>query len=72
MHLSGERTPVGVRMNNPPANIPEHWPLCHAGRKFPASIWNPPSNNQDSFTHSSVNIERVVEFRNGTSKPGVW
>lgn len=27
---AGERTPVRVRMNAPPASIPEHWMFCHA------------------------------------------
>ncbi|KAG7091868.1 hypothetical protein E1B28_008269 [Marasmius oreades] len=30
----GERTPVGVRLNNQPANIPEHWSLCKTARQM--------------------------------------
>ncbi|KNZ82271.1 putative acid phosphatase SPBC4.06 [Termitomyces sp. J132] len=32
----GERTPVGVRLANVPALIPEHWLLCKAARQFHA------------------------------------
>jgi hypothetical protein len=68
----GERTPVGVRMQNPPGNIPEHWLLCQAGRRFSAAVWEPARNKQELYTVGSVDIERVVEFRNGSDKFGVW
>lgn len=69
---TGERTPVGVRMNGPPGNIPEHWVLCEAGRKFSAAVWEQPTNDNELFTPNTVDITRVVEFKNGTSRPGVW
>ncbi|KIM33840.1 hypothetical protein M408DRAFT_325425 [Serendipita vermifera MAFF 305830] len=65
----GERTPVGVRMSDPPASIPEHWLLCQAGRKFSAAVWDSSMNNE--LRTSTVKLERVTEFRNGSSKPGV-
>ncbi|CAA7268373.1 unnamed protein product [Cyclocybe aegerita] len=34
----GERTPVGVRMTGPPANIPEHWIMCRTARRFRAAV----------------------------------
>ena len=68
----GERTPVGVRMQNPPGNIPEHWLLCQAGRRFSAAVWEPARNKQELYIVGSVDIERVVEFRNDSAKPGVW
>lgn len=59
-------------MNNPPASIPEHWLLCKAGRQFSAAVWEPAKNKQELYSVGSVDIERVVEFRNGSSTPGVW
>jgi hypothetical protein len=67
--FAGERTPVRVRMQG---NIPEHWLLCQAGRKFSAAVWEPAKNNQEPYTVGSVNVERVVELRNSSAKPGVW
>lgn len=72
MVLTGERTPVGVRMNNPPANIPEHWLLCQAGRKFSAAVWEVPLHKHAPYSVGSVDIERVVEFRNRNATLGVW
>lgn len=68
--LQGERTPVGVRMNGPPANIPEHWLLCQAGRKFSAAVWDSSPGTEAPL--STVQVERITEFRNGSSKAGVW
>ncbi|PIL27692.1 hypothetical protein GSI_10845 [Ganoderma sinense ZZ0214-1] len=34
----GERTPVGVRMAGPPANIPENWMFCNIARQFRAAV----------------------------------
>ncbi|KAI0702036.1 phosphoglycerate mutase-like protein [Cerioporus squamosus] len=34
----GERTPVGIRMAGPPANIPENWMFCHTARQFRAAV----------------------------------
>jgi len=68
----GERTPVGVRMNGPPANIPEYWLLCQAGRKFSAAVWDSLPSAHGVYTPASVQVERVVEFRNSSSRPGVW
>jgi acid phosphatase len=70
--FAGERTPVGVRMQNSPGNIPEHWLLCHAGRKFSAAVWEPGRNKEELYTVGSVDVERVVEFNNSSAKPGVW
>lgn len=67
----GERTPVGTRMNNPPANIPEHWPLCRGGRKFSAGILQATENKQALYSPGTIDIERVVEFRNGSSTSGI-
>ncbi|KAF9041275.1 histidine phosphatase superfamily [Panaeolus papilionaceus] len=34
----GERTPVGVRMTNAPANIPEHWNMCKTASRFRSAV----------------------------------
>ncbi|EJD05488.1 phosphoglycerate mutase-like protein [Fomitiporia mediterranea MF3/22] len=34
----GERTPVRVRMAEPPASIPAHWTLCRTARQFHAAV----------------------------------
>ncbi|KAF6747164.1 histidine phosphatase superfamily [Ephemerocybe angulata] len=34
----GERTPVGVRLAGPPANIPEHWNMCNSARRFRSAV----------------------------------
>lgn len=34
----GERTPVGIRMSDPPASIPEHWMMCKTARRFRAAV----------------------------------
>ncbi|KAG8830654.1 hypothetical protein FRC18_007770 [Serendipita sp. 400] len=67
----GERTPVGVRMNRPPASIPEHWPMCFAGRKFSAPVWEPSTILNEAYSAATVDLNRVVELRNGSATPGV-
>ncbi|KAH7869116.1 histidine phosphatase superfamily [Lentinula edodes] len=59
----GERTPVGVRLAGPPANLPEHWMMCKTTRRFQASV-NAPGigNGMDEFQQS----RRVVERADGT------
>ncbi|KAJ3918747.1 histidine phosphatase superfamily [Lentinula edodes] len=59
----GERTPVGVRLAGPPANLPEHWMMCKTARRFQASV-NAPGigNGMDEFQQS----RRVVERADGT------
>ncbi|KAG2003286.1 hypothetical protein CC2G_003902 [Coprinopsis cinerea AmutBmut pab1-1] len=34
----GERTPVGVRLAGPPANVPEHWNMCHTAQRFGSAV----------------------------------
>ncbi|KAG8814965.1 hypothetical protein FRC19_001371 [Serendipita sp. 401] len=67
----GERTPVGVRMNRPPASIPEYWPMCFAGRKFSAPVWEPSTILNEAYSAATVDLNRVVELRNGSATPGV-
>ncbi|KAJ3866489.1 histidine phosphatase superfamily [Lentinula novae-zelandiae] len=59
----GERTPVGVRLAGPPANLPEHWMMCKTARRFQASV-NAPGigSGMDEFQQS----RRIVERADGT------
>ncbi|KAF8828180.1 hypothetical protein HHX47_DHR4001021 [Lentinula edodes] len=65
----GERTPVGVRLAGPPANLPEHWMMCKTARRFQASV-NAPGigNGMDEFQQS----RRVVERADGTHNESQW
>ncbi|TFK71894.1 phosphoglycerate mutase-like protein [Pluteus cervinus] len=54
----GERTPVGVRLAGPPANIPEHWLMCAAGRRArPLDLEN-----------SQVQLEKVSHVHKGVER----
>lgn len=65
----GERTPVGVRMANPPASIPEHWPFCTTARQFRASVIGVPKGvNEDE----QLPLRKVVERPDGTVVEGEW
>ncbi|KAI5121801.1 hypothetical protein M0805_009793 [Coniferiporia weirii] len=68
----GERTPVRVRMSDPPASIPAHWLECQTARRFSAAVetlggttWGPlQSENTD------VSPVKVVERADGTAVDG--
>lgn len=64
--LVGERTPVGVRMADPPANIPAFWNLCKTGRRFKAAVTG---NNNASET---LEVLRLSERRDGDAHEGEW
>jgi len=63
--LTGERTPVSIRMSEAPANIPARWLLCKEGRKFEAAV-------ADLTGSSTLHIERVVEKEDGSLESGEW
>ena len=65
--LVGERTPVGIRLNGPPAHIPEHWLMCKAGRRFKAAVWGPTDGDK-----GSLQVHRLVERKDGTSYESEW
>ncbi|PPQ68920.1 hypothetical protein CVT24_007664 [Panaeolus cyanescens] len=44
----GERTPVGVRMTNAPANIPEHWNMCRTASRFRSAVHDTLSGHKTS------------------------
>jgi len=62
---TGERTPVSIRMSEPPANIPSTWLLCKEGRKFEAAVAN-------LTGVGTLRVERVVEKEDGSLESGEW
>ncbi|QRV81942.1 histidine phosphatase family containing protein [Ceratobasidium sp. AG-Ba] len=60
----GERTPVGIRMNNSPGNIPAFWNLCKSARRFKAAVLG------YNGTSSSIEIERLSERADGYAEEG--
>ncbi|EPS97439.1 hypothetical protein FOMPIDRAFT_1025048 [Fomitopsis schrenkii] len=72
----GERTPVGVRMADPPASIPEHWMFCHTARSLHAAVASASpaipgmKGDREAQYQESVQTVRVVERSDGTATPG--
>ncbi|KAH9939851.1 phosphoglycerate mutase-like protein [Amylocystis lapponica] len=75
----GERTPVGVRMSEPPGSIPEHWMFCNTARAFRAAVAS--TNRSSRGAHLSAGqhgegaedvlpARRVVERADGTVELG--
>lgn len=64
----GERTPVGIRLAGPPANIPEHWMMCKTARRFKAAVTGFVNANPD--TGEVPQTRKVVERRDGKSADG--
>ncbi|EIW55519.1 phosphoglycerate mutase-like protein [Trametes versicolor FP-101664 SS1] len=75
----GERTPVGVRMADPPANIPEHWMFCNTARQFRAAVSSATAEEGQNLLFPAVQTgpaaeelraRRVVERRDGSTAVG--
>ncbi|KAJ3543988.1 hypothetical protein NMY22_g2946 [Coprinellus aureogranulatus] len=67
----GERTPVGVRLAGPPANIPEHWTMCRIARRFKAVLPGLVQDRGDLPVHEEVlHARKVVERKDGTVVEG--
>jgi hypothetical protein len=68
----GERTPVGVRLTGPPANIPEHWAMCRRARRFRSALSGilekPGAANHDEIVHA----RKIVERKDGNTVDGEW
>ena len=62
----GERTPVGIRMQDPPGNIPAFWNLCKAARQFKAAIMG------DNNATKNIEVLRLSERGNGYAEEGEW
>lgn len=67
-YISGERTPVSVRMNKPPAAIPADWTLCKWSRRFRSVV----RGEAEEDGGEPFVIQRVVQKRNGTVVDGLW
>lgn len=66
--LTGERTPVRVRMSEPPASIPARWELCKAAQQFRAAV----TSNLNSSVVEDLPVRRVVEREDGSVVDGEW
>jgi acid phosphatase len=64
--LLGERTPVGIRLSQPPASIPEHWMMCTTARQFQAAVLGP--NGKREFIRTEIKVERV----DGNASDSEW
>jgi len=53
----GERTPVGIRLSQPPASIPEHWIMCKTATQFQAAVLG--MSRKREFIHTRKKVERV-------------
>jgi hypothetical protein len=75
---AGERTPVGVRMSDPPASIPEHWMMCKTGRQFRSAVASYGLGSDLSFRQPEygegeyMTIKRIVERADGLAAEGEW
>lgn len=67
----GERTPVGVRLVDSPANIPEHWNMCKTAHRFSSAVSSVLSNSQPEF-EDPLPAKKVVERRDGKAVVGEW
>ncbi|CAG7847442.1 SubName: Full=Related to acid phosphatase ACP2 {ECO:0000313/EMBL:CCA68201.1} [Serendipita indica DSM 11827] len=67
----GERTPVRTIMNSHPAYIPEHWPLCKRERKLSTIPPSPDIGHGNAHSPGGIDVERVVESRNGDLTSGI-
>ena len=74
--LEGERTPVRVRMADPPASIPVHWSLCRTARLFRAAVATFGDAVQETPRESDganfLPVKRVLERADGTALEGEW
>lgn len=79
--IPGERTPVGVRMADPPASIPEHWMFCNTARQFRAAVSSASAEEGQGLLFSALQTapgaeelraRRVVERRDGSTAVGEW
>jgi len=78
--MTGERAPVSNRMYLPPANLPEHWLMCHTARRFRAVVSsymggileNKPVATVPAPINTEFEIKKVVEDVDGIARGGNW
>jgi len=66
LHL-GERTPVRVRMSDPPASIPADWQMCNTSKSFHETVAAYSPTVDDGLWY-----KKVVENRHGKTYEGLW
>jgi acid phosphatase len=79
--VPGERTPVGVRLADPPPSIPEHWILCRTARRFHTTLSDilgvssekmPITKELDHRVDETRYIRKLIERIDGTTTEGEW
>jgi acid phosphatase len=68
---TGERTPVRVRMADPPASIPDRWNMCKTARRLRAAV----TSNVDGDPLTSIedlSVRKVVERADGSVAEDEW
>ncbi|RXW20608.1 hypothetical protein EST38_g5244 [Candolleomyces aberdarensis] len=65
----GERTPVGVRLVDHPANVPEHWNMCKTAHRFNSAVSSLLSNRQPEF-EDPLPARKIVERKDGKAVEG--
>lgn len=71
--LVGERTPVGVRLADAPANIPAYWNMCKTAKRFKAAVAETTDTpKSEKGWNASLETRRLVERRDGTVVEGEW
>ena len=68
----GERTPVRIRMSEPPASIPEHWTMCKSARNFRAAVAELTEPVNDAVVDRTMPFRKAVERKDGRSVRGEW
>ncbi|KAH6891918.1 histidine phosphatase superfamily [Coprinopsis sp. MPI-PUGE-AT-0042] len=68
----GERTPVGIRLNGSPANVPEYWNMCHAANRFKSTVCDMVSSepNPAEPLETPLYSRRIVERKDGRAFDG--
>ncbi|KAG2139336.1 histidine phosphatase superfamily [Suillus clintonianus] len=62
----GERTPVRVRMSDPPASIPADWQMCNTAKSFHETVAGLSPTVDDGLWY-----KKVVENRHGKTSEGL-
>ncbi|KAI0683768.1 histidine phosphatase superfamily [Cytidiella melzeri] len=66
----GERTPVRVRMADPPASIPDRWIMCKTARRFRAAVTSDVHDHSKLVGFEELPVRSVVERGDGSVVEG--
>ena len=79
MYSTGERTPVRVRLADPPASIPDRWNMCKTARRFRATVTSNVKQtslleaaSEYALPKEELPVRRVVERGDGSVVEGEW